>query len=222
LRIQSPVLVIGTSAAGNPNTLANRRDIRLVQDPNLLGLWDATVPDTGLPDGIYHHWFQVENSNPSEPASAHIFCTDPFATTVNWRLLSPPLRDGFNNDTDRQPASVIRLLNGRLLAIDPGGETSSFQADVRPDTLPSNNYLFTRKSHFNAIEEFKGEIRCITAGLRMVAAGYCYWSRAFWPSVWNRDCHGRHHRLFQHSQGENSWREHGKGWLTNPGLIPAQ
>ena len=88
MRVQQPVLVIGTFAAGNPNTLANRRDIRLVQDPSHRGLWAMTASDTRLPDGIYHYWFQVENSNPSEPALAPILCTDPFATTVDWRLPS--------------------------------------------------------------------------------------------------------------------------------------
>jgi pullulanase len=110
-----PVLVIGTFAAGNPNTLANRKDIPLSQaDPKLPGLWAIAAADTGLPDGIYHYWFQVENTNRGEPALALIFCTDPFATTVDWRLLSPPLPAGFNNDTDRQPASVIRCGRGVL------------------------------------------------------------------------------------------------------------
>lgn len=142
LRERPPVLVIGTFAAGNPNTLANRKDIPLSRaDSKLPGLWAIAAAGTGLSDGIYHYWFQVENTNPGEPALALILCTDPFATTVDWRLLSPPLPAGFNNDTDRQPASVIRLRNGRLSAVDPGGETASFAADPKPDTLPANNHL---------------------------------------------------------------------------------
>ena len=141
VRTQPPVLVIGSFSPGNPNTLANSKDIALTQDPVLSGLWTVTAAATGLPDGIYHYWFRVENSNPGEPASAPILCTDPFATTVDWRLVSPPLPQGFNNDTDRQPAAVIRLRNGRLEAVDPGGETTSFPNDPRPDTLPPNNRL---------------------------------------------------------------------------------
>lgn len=138
IRIPPPVLVIGTFAFGNPNTLVNRRDIPLSEvEP---GLWAISVAQTGLSDGIYHYWFQVENTNPSEPA-VPILCTDPFATTVDWRLLSPLLPAGFNNDTDRQPAAVICLQNGRLSAIDPGGETPSFPNDPNPDTLPANNHL---------------------------------------------------------------------------------
>jgi len=137
-----PVLVIGTFAAGNPNTLANRQEIRLsMASQTSRGLWVVSAANIRLADGIYHYWFQVENTNPSDPAAAPILCTDPFATTVDWRLLSPSLPPGFNNDTDRQPASVIRLQNGNLLAIDPGGESAEFPNDPTPDTLPTNNHL---------------------------------------------------------------------------------
>jgi pullulanase len=140
--VKPPLLVIGTFAAGNPNTLANGKNIPLaVADPALPGLWVIAAAETGLPDGIYHYWFQVENTNPAEPAAVGILCTDPFATTVDWRLLSPPLPAGFNNDTDRQPASVIRLQKGRLSAVDPAGESASFPDDPKPDTLPANNHL---------------------------------------------------------------------------------
>ena len=137
-----PVLVIGTFAAGNPNTIVNRKDIPLsTAGPKTPGLWAIAAAESGLADGIYHYWFQVENTNPVDPAAALILCTDPFATTVDWRLLSPPLPAGFNNDADRQPASVIRLQNGRLSAVDPGGESASFPGDPKPDALPKNNHL---------------------------------------------------------------------------------
>ncbi len=140
--VRPPVLVIGTFAAGNPNSLANRKDIPLsAANPNVPGLWTIAAAEIGFPDGIYHYWFQVGNTNPFDPAAALICCTDPFATTVDWRLLSPPLPTGFKDDTDRQPASVIRLQNGLLSAVDPGGESASFPNDPRPDTFPTNNHL---------------------------------------------------------------------------------
>jgi len=139
---QPPVLVIGTFAAGNPNTLANRKDIPFAQrGQSAPGLWSIAALQTGLADGIYHYWFQVENTNPNDPAAEPILCTDPFATTVDWNLLSPPLPAGFRNDIDRQPASVIRLQGGRLSTVDPNGETASFPNDPKPDTLPTNNHL---------------------------------------------------------------------------------
>jgi pullulanase len=143
---KSPVLVIGTFAAGNPNTLANRKVITLSKaSPTTPGLWVVSAAESGLADGIYHYWFQVENTNPNGPDAAPILCTDPFATTVDWRLLSPSLPSGFNNDTDRQPASVIRLQNSRLLALDPGGESASFTDDPTLDTLPANNHLVSHE-----------------------------------------------------------------------------
>jgi pullulanase len=140
--IAAPVLVIGTFAAGNPNTLAGQKQFALsAAGAGTPGLWIISAAATGLADGIYHYWFQIANTNPGKPASAPILCTDPFATTVDWRLLSPPLPPGFDNDADRQPAAVVRLQAGRLSAVDPGGETASFPADPKPNTLPTNNQI---------------------------------------------------------------------------------
>jgi pullulanase len=140
--VTPPVLVIGTFAFGNPNTLANRKEIPLSQaDPTTPGLWAVAAAETALADGIYHYWFQIENTNPGEPTAALMLCTDPFATTVDWRLLSPSLPAGFNNDSDRQPASVIRLQNGSLSPVDPGGEAALFRHEPKPDALPANNHL---------------------------------------------------------------------------------
>jgi pullulanase len=137
-----PLLVIGTFVAGNPNSLANRKDIPLSKaGPASPGLWVLAASGSGLPDGIYHYWFQVDSTEPDEPAAASILCTDPFATTVDWRLLSPSLPPGFNPDSDLQPASVVRLQAGRLSAIDPQGESGDFTADPKPNTLPTNNQL---------------------------------------------------------------------------------
>jgi 1,4-alpha-glucan branching enzyme len=139
---QAPVLVIGNFVAGNPNGFIHRVDIPLsVVDPDLPGLWAVAAADCGLADGIYHYWFQVENTNPADPAGAPILCSDPFATTVDWRLLSGVLPAGFNNDTDRQPAAVIQVRQGQLFPVDPGGEFAAFPNDPSPDTLPTNNHL---------------------------------------------------------------------------------
>src|SRR6266496_2012468 len=136
LSTKPPVLVIGSFAAGNPNSLANRKDIALSPAGAAApGLWVLPAVATGLADGIYHYWFQVENTNPDDPALAPILCTDPFATTVDWRLLSPVLPAGFNEDTDRQPAAVLGLRSGKLVPVDPGGEFADFPADPKPDTL---------------------------------------------------------------------------------------
>ena len=142
LNSNPPVLVIGKLTAGNPNSLADRKDIPLTAAGSAQpGLWLLPVARSGLADGIYHYWFQVENTNPADPAGAAILCTDPLATAVDWSLLSPPLPAGFNDDVDRQPAAVIQLQSGKLVATDPGGEFASFPADPSPATLPENNHL---------------------------------------------------------------------------------
>jgi hypothetical protein len=47
----------------------------------------------------------------------------------------------FNAFEDPQPASVIRLANGTLSAVDPAGEIATFRNDPPPDSLPANNRM---------------------------------------------------------------------------------
>lgn len=136
----TPKLVIGTFLAGNPNVVTNRVELPLVTSASTSGLWILDARDTGLADGIYHYWYRVENTHPGRPTGSTVLVTDPFATTVDWQVLSE-IPAGFNAFDDPQPASVIRLLNGTLSAVDPGGETSTFSNDPAPDTLPANNRL---------------------------------------------------------------------------------
>jgi pullulanase len=48
----APVLIIGTFEAGNPNRLANRKDISLRQINANPGLWAIAAANCGLADGI--------------------------------------------------------------------------------------------------------------------------------------------------------------------------
>jgi 1,4-alpha-glucan branching enzyme len=175
---EAPVLVIGRFVAGNPNVLAEGTEIPLLAAAEAPGLWMIAAADTGLADGIYHYWFRVENTNPGRPAVS-ILCADPLATAVDWRLLSPPLPAGFHDDTDRQPASVIRLGNGGLSAVDPGGESASFLGDPGPDTLPANNHLviyelptaWTRAQGAGASERAVGTFQDVLALVDQAASG---------------------------------------------------
>ena len=136
----APKLVIGTFQAGNPNVVANRVELSLVTSANTPGLWTLGAGDTGLDDGIYHYWYRVDNTHPGRPAGSTVLVTDPFATTVDWRVWSE-IPAGFDEFDDPQPASVIRLVNGTLSAVDPAGEVGTFSNDPAPDTLPSNNRM---------------------------------------------------------------------------------
>jgi len=177
LDTKPPVLVIGTFVAGNPNSLANRKDIPLSKaGPGSPGLWALAATDSGLPDGIYHYWFQVDSTAPDEPAGAPILCADPFATTVDWRLLAPSLPAGFNPDSDLQPASVVRLQAGRLSAVDPHGESGDVTADPKPDTLPTNNQIVIYElpsawTHGESNERGVGTFKDVRALVDQTAAG---------------------------------------------------
>ena len=84
----APKLVIGTFQAGNPNIVANRTEFSLVNLADTPGLWTLSARDTGLADGIYHYWYRVDNTHPGRPAGSTVLVTDPFASTVDWRVLS--------------------------------------------------------------------------------------------------------------------------------------
>src|SRR5207244_5888387 len=91
----APKLVIGTFQAGNPNVVANRLELPLATSAATPGLWSLAARDTGLADGVYHYWYRVDNTHPSRPAGTTVLVTDPFATTVDWRVLSE-IPAGFN------------------------------------------------------------------------------------------------------------------------------
>src|SRR5205807_9415628 len=120
-----PKLVIGIFQAGNPNVVTNQVELPLTTSTQTPGLWTLDANQTGLADGIYHYWFRIENTHPERPAGKMVLVTDPFATTVDWRVLSE-IPAGFNAFDDPQPASVIRLAAGNLSPVDPGRETGAF------------------------------------------------------------------------------------------------
>ncbi len=136
----APKLVIGTFQAGNPNIVANRTELSLATSADTPGLWTLAARSTGLADGIYHYWFRLDNTHPDRPAASTVLVTDPFATTVDWRVVSE-IPTGFNAFDDPQPPAVIRLAHGTLSAVDPAGEVAAFPHDPSPDTLPVNNRL---------------------------------------------------------------------------------
>jgi glycosidase len=117
----------------------------LVDHPDV---WVVPATDCGLEDGlVYHYWFTVADSRPGG-AGAVIRRTDPMASTVDWRLLSPPLPPPYGGD-DRWPAAVIKYRDGMLVRCDPGGEEPDWSsdpgvADLRPNTQTVYYKLPTR------------------------------------------------------------------------------
>lgn len=118
----APALVIGQFEAGNPPRLANRQMFPLTRQATHPDIWSIAAAQCGLLDGeVYHYWFELSDSSPTRNGS-RIWCTDPTAFTVDWRLLSPQLPAPYSGD-DRDPAAVVKFQNHRLVPCDPGGET---------------------------------------------------------------------------------------------------
>lgn len=136
-----PVLVIGQFQAGNPPALANQQRFNLALVDGFTDLFAIDAADCELADGeVYHYWFEVEDSDPSRNPPQRVLCTDPIASTVDWRLRTPRLPSPFGPD-DRQPAAVVKFSSGLLAPIDPGGEAGDLSADASPDSLPANNRM---------------------------------------------------------------------------------
>jgi pullulanase len=135
-----PALVIGTFRAGNPPSFEPLNKFDLAPSPVSADLWEVAAAGCGLVDNrVYHYWFEVTNANPKTPSTARILCTDPTASTVEWRLRAV-LPSPFTDD-DRSPAAVIKWRNGKLIPSDPGGEEPDWDNDVPLDRLPANNRL---------------------------------------------------------------------------------
>jgi len=133
-----PILVIGEFVPGNPPMLANRREFDLALLPGRQDVWAIDAADCGLTDGkAYHYWFEVTDSSPTRNGS-RIQCTDPTATTVDWRLLSPLLPPPYK-DEDQDPAAVVKFEQGRLVPCDAAGET--FTPAVATSTGRPNNQI---------------------------------------------------------------------------------
>src|SRR5258708_34682880 len=93
-----PVLVIGQFQAGNPPALAGQKRFALRPVAGAAGLWEIAAADCGLIDGqVYHYWFEVTDTQPDRDGR-RILCTDPTATTVDWRLMSPAMSPPYIED----------------------------------------------------------------------------------------------------------------------------
>jgi len=133
-----PRLIIGVFAAGQPPTLAQRREIPLAPSPDSEEVWQVSAATCGLTDGqVYHYWFETADTRPGRRTS-RLLCTDPTAFAVDWRLRG-------NEGDDEAPAAVIRFQNGALVTSDAENDPLLFEgngeADVPTAGLPPNNRL---------------------------------------------------------------------------------
>ena len=144
-----PELLIGVldRSAGTAALTDERRiPLRRSTLPGAEGgdVWEVPAVECGLDSGrVYHYWFVVRDTNAYRPSEQRetLRCTDPAATSVDWRLLAP-VPPGYGSD-DRQPAAVVRFVDGRLVPSDPEVALESFATtpDAPIASLPPNNRL---------------------------------------------------------------------------------
>jgi pullulanase len=138
----APRLIIGTFVPGDPPTFAQEQAFTLYPSAKGPDLWEIAASDCLLENGkIYHYWFEVTDSNLYKNSHPRIWCTDPFAFNVDWRLLAPRPDDPAFNDEDRYPASVVLYKDGELLPCDPEGQQPDWRGDPALETLPVNTQL---------------------------------------------------------------------------------
>ena len=136
-----PTLIIGRFQWGNPPVLVDEQSFELSPSQEHPDLWLLPLTELGLAEGVYHYWFEVNNSNVYKQVPGRIRVTDPFATSVDWRLL-PQDPDGLLHDGDYDAAAVIKVKGERLVPCDPGGEEiTRLDGEDWSASLPANNRL---------------------------------------------------------------------------------
>lgn len=129
--ISPPHLVIGTAADSNFSQIA-RFPLTLSPDKTDLWLLSPETISPKLQDDVYRYWFEIVDTSPETRGT--MLVTDPLAYTVDYRVMR-----GVNDSP--QPASVIKLRDGKLWPCDLDGADSRRAAVPDQASLPSNNQL---------------------------------------------------------------------------------
>ncbi|KAK3694413.1 putative alpha amylase, catalytic domain subfamily [Podospora appendiculata] len=133
--LDPPFLIIG-STNGNSGGFAQTARVPLVlaQDKDHLWLLDPATISPPLADGVYHYWFEVQDTSPEKRGT--ILVTDPLSFTVDYSVTRE------SNDSEiLQPASVIKFRDGKLWPCDIDGTEPQKVAVPAQSGLPSNNHL---------------------------------------------------------------------------------
>ena len=156
----APTLVIGEFKAGAPPNVVKRARFDLSPVATISGLWSVAGKDCGLKDGgVYHYWFEVDDTLPGHSASRILVC-DPAAFTTDWRVTE-----------DNQPAAVIKFVGNKLLPCDPDGQEVAPPDAAGIKALPSNNFMviyelptaWTRQPRGGGVERGVGTFRDVLA-----------------------------------------------------------
>jgi 1,4-alpha-glucan branching enzyme len=136
-----PSLLIGPVPNAPVDPIPELRQIALRRDAGHAELWEVEAAACGLEDGgVYLYWFKVRSSSPYRAGSPVLYCTDPFATTVDRRFPAP-VPDEAGGAASGHPAGIVKYRGGRLLPCDPRGEEADFGQDTPLAALAANGQL---------------------------------------------------------------------------------
>ncbi|KAJ3128826.1 hypothetical protein HK098_003368 [Nowakowskiella sp. JEL0407] len=134
-----PKLVIGIFRNGNPPEIVNQQSFPLKQNSIISDIWEISPVDCQLVDKqVYHYWFEVKDSLPETPNPGVIRCTDPLASSVDWRVVVP---SAGANPLYQYPPAVVKYSGGLLVPCDASGEIPDWNGDGNIQDLPENNRL---------------------------------------------------------------------------------
>ncbi|KAH8650186.1 glycoside hydrolase superfamily [Xylariales sp. PMI_506] len=129
-----PQLVLGTYDTASSSF--NQQGRHPLVKNQTLDLWelDPTDADLGISEGVYHYWFEVDDTSPE--SRGKMLVTDPLAYTVDYRK-------GLVQGTDdwEQPSSVIKLRDGKLWPCDPEGTEPAIAQKTDMGNMPGNSHL---------------------------------------------------------------------------------
>jgi pullulanase len=143
--VPPPQLWIGRFKEGASDRYADFREIPLTPNLAFRELWEVAAKDCHLVEGeVYFYWYKIYNTNPYPFTGENeiLYCTDPFATTIDRRegRLAPKPPD-VGGVVSQDPASVILYQNGNLIPCDPDGQTPGQMMPHPSNDLAPNNHL---------------------------------------------------------------------------------
>ena len=166
-----PKLIIGQLKPGAPITFQNEQQFALRQATDFADLWEIPAAECNLTNGqVYHYWFEVTDAH-RKRTGQRIRVTDPFAFSVDWRMLADKPSGAEYNDDDRYPAATVLFIDGRLVPCDASGERAVLNIEPSLDKLAPNNRIviyeiptaWSRKTSDGVLDIGVGTFRDVSA-----------------------------------------------------------
>lgn len=137
----TPALYIGAYADLKTTQFEQFREIPLQRSPQFSDLWELAAQDCELVDGqVYGYWFKIRDTNAYSSTHPLLYCTDPFAYTIDRRFAAPAPTEP-DGVASGDPVSIVLYQAGQLIPCDPEGQVVDWASDRPLSDLPPNNRL---------------------------------------------------------------------------------